>query len=97
LSYWRIKIKEYRFVMSVFSYIAGDEKGLKMPRGANGGVDGVGIKFSGAVLTGERTVEQRLREDGLRALEETARKEEDRERVEGWDPLLRDQWGRRVR
>ena len=55
--------------MSVPGYIAGDKGGgLKMPRLAETGKDQVGIRFSGSVLTGEKSVEQRLREVGLREL-----------------------------
>jgi hypothetical protein len=53
--------------MSVAGYIAGDKGGgLRMPRPAEEGRDGLGIRFSGAVLSGEKSVEQRLREVELR-------------------------------
>jgi hypothetical protein len=84
--------------MSVFSYIAGDKGQVKMPRE---GADRLGIRFSGSVLTGETTVEAGLQAERARALEDLARREEVRERqagrLEGFDPPLRDQWGRRVR
>ena len=53
-----------------------------MPKGA----DELGTRFEGAVLEGEKTVEQRLRDDAVRA-ETTG--DEYYPGVEDYDPVLR--------
>ena len=83
-------------IMSVPGYIAGDKGGgLKMPRLAEKGKDNVGIRFSGTVLTGEKSVEQRLRESDIRARMEVDKREREKEEPEFiWD--LRDSDGRKL-
>jgi hypothetical protein len=76
--------------MSVAGYIAGNKGGgLKMPRSAEKGEDNVGIQFSGEVLSGEKSVEQRLREVGLRNWPEGSREERYGEAGE-YDAVLKD-------
>ena len=76
--------------MSVAGYIAGDKgRGLRMPRVAERGRDRLGIQFSGAVLNGEKSVEQRLREAGLRNWPVGSRDERYREAGE-YDAVLKD-------
>jgi hypothetical protein len=52
----------------------------------------VGIQFSGAVLSGEKSVEQRLREVGLRDWPAGSREERYREAGE-YDAVLKDHCG----
>ena len=82
--------------MSVPGYIAGDKGGgLKMPRVGEKGKDNVGIRFSGTVLTGEKSVEQRLRESDIRARMEVDKRECEKEEPEFlWD--VRDSDGRKL-
>ena len=86
--------------MSVPGYIAGGTLGrpgggLKMPRLGEKGKDNVGIRFSGTVLTGEKSVEQRLRESDIRARMEVDKREREKEEPEFiWD--LRDSDGRKL-
>jgi hypothetical protein len=81
--------------MSVAGYIAGGKGGLRMPRVAERGRDGLGIRFSGAVLSGEKSVEQRLRESDIRARMEVDKREREKEEPEFlWD--VRDETGRRL-
>jgi hypothetical protein len=81
--------------MSVAGYIAGDKGGgLKMPRLGEKGKDQVGIRFSGSVLTGEKSVEQRLREVGLRNWPEGSRDERYGAAGE-YDAVLKDHCGLR--
>ena len=80
--------------MSVAGYIAGGTLGrpgggLRMPRVAEKGRDGLGIQFSGAVLSGEKSVEQGLRESGLRNWPVGSRDERYREAGE-YDAVLKD-------
>ena len=76
--------------MSVAGYIAGNKGGgLRMPRVAEQGKDKVGIQFSGAVLNGEKSVEQGLRESGLRNWPVGSRDERYREAGE-YDAVLKD-------
>ena len=83
-------------IMSVPGYIAGDKGGgLKMPRLAEKGKDNVGIRFSGTVLTGEKSVEQRLRESDIRARMEVDKREREKEEPDWiWD--VRDSDGRKL-
>jgi hypothetical protein len=81
--------------MSVAGYIAGGKGGgLRMPRVAERGRDGLGIRFSGAVLSGEKSVEQGLRESGLRNWPVGSRDERYREAGE-YDAVLKDHCGLR--
>ncbi len=82
--------------MSVPGYIAGNRGGgLKMPRVAEKGKDNVGIRFSGSVLTGEKSVEQRFRESDMRARMEVDKREREKEEPErDWN--LRDENGRQL-
>jgi hypothetical protein len=76
--------------MSVAGYIAGNKGGgLRMPRGSEKGKDRLGIQFSGAVLSGEKSVEQRLRESGLRNWPVGSRDERYRE-AGAYDAVLKD-------
>jgi hypothetical protein len=76
--------------MSVAGYIAGNKGGgLRMPRVAEKGRDQLGIRFSGAVLSGEKSVEQGLRESGLRNWPVGSRDERYREAGE-YDAVLKD-------
>ena len=83
--------------MSVPAYIAGDKTGPKMPRLGAKERDSVGIKFSGSVMRGEKTVEQGLREAAVRASMRVDKREVVKEAVEGWTEDVRDQWGRSKR
>ena len=80
--------------MSVAGYIAGGTLGrpgggLRMPRVGDRGRDRLGIQFSGAVLSGEKSVEQGLRESGLRNWPVGSRDERYREARE-YDAVLKD-------
>ena len=90
------KYREINKGMSVPGYIAGDKGGgLKMPRVEEKRRDSVGIRFSGSVLTGEKSVEQRLRENDIRARMEVDQREREKEEPEFiWD--MRDEAGRRL-
>jgi hypothetical protein len=82
--------------MSVAGYIAGDKGGgVKMPRLGEKGKDNVGIQFSGAVLSGEKSVEQRLRESDIRTRMEVDKREREKEEPER-DWSLRDENGRQL-
>ncbi len=82
--------KEMKKVMSVAGYIAGNKGGgLKMPRVAENGKDRLGIQFSGAVLSGEKSVAQGLREAGLRNWPAGSRDERYGEAGE-YDAVLKD-------
>jgi hypothetical protein len=83
--------------MSVPAYIAGDKTGPKMPRLGEKERDSVGIKFSGSVMRGEKTVEQGLREAAVRASMRVDKRGVVKEEVEGWTEDVRDQWGRSKR
>ncbi len=66
-----------------------------MPRVEDKRRDSVGIRFSGSVMTGEKSVEQRLRESDIRARMEVDKREREKEEPEFiWD--LRDEAGRRL-
>ena len=84
--------------MSVPAYIAGDKTGPKMPRLGEKERDSVGIKFSGSVMRGEKTVEQGLREAAVRASMRVDKREVVKEEVaEECYGDVRDQWGRSKR
>ncbi len=81
--------------MSLAGYIAGNRGGgLRMPRVAEKGRDRLGIRFSGAVLSGEKSVEQRFREAGLRNWPVGSRDERYGEPGE-YDAVLKDHCGLR--
>jgi len=65
-----------------------------MPRVGDRGRDRLGIQFSGAVLSGEKSVEQGLRESGLRNWPVGSRDERYREARE-YDAVLKDHCGLR--
>jgi hypothetical protein len=64
----------------------GDE--LRMPRLRSGERDEMGIRMSGSVLQGERSVESGLREDGVKYSPYGKRLEGYRD-VRDYDPVLR--------
>jgi hypothetical protein len=74
-------LQETRSVMSIAGYLSAGKREVRMPK--KGG-DESGIRFDGAVLTGEKSVEERLKmPDAVPSSGEYY------ERVEDYDPVLR--------
>jgi hypothetical protein len=69
--------------MSIAAHLAGKTRELRMPK--DGGHE-VGVRFTGQVLTGEKSVEFRLAEDGIRPARVPAGSYRT---VEDYDPVLR--------
>jgi hypothetical protein len=69
--------------MSVVGYLGKGTPELRMPKED---VDELGVRFEGVVLTGEKTVEEGLKSDVVRRVDEC---HECYERVEDYDPVLR--------
>ena len=69
--------------MSVMGYFDGRGRQLRMAREC---VDGIGTRFEGKVLTGEKTVEQGLVEDDVGRVEP---REPIYRNVDEYDPVLR--------
>jgi hypothetical protein len=69
--------------MSIAAHLAGRTGELRMPK--DGGRE-VGVRFAGQVLTGEKSVEFRLAEDGMRPVVVPA---ESYRTVADYDPVLR--------
>jgi hypothetical protein len=73
--------------MSVAGYLGAGKTDVRMPKK---GVDELGIRFEGAVLTGEKSVGEGLREGAVRA---KLAADEHYGGVEDYDPVLRSHCG----
>ena len=70
--------------VSIAGYLSAGRRELRMPKKKSG--DKLNIRFEGAVLTGEKTVDEKLREDAVGRI---VVGDEYYETAEDYDPVLR--------